>query len=820
MTKFLKLILLLVISLSIHSASFSQDLLRNTNLSQIKVDQISDADLLKFQQKLKSSGVSVDQAIQIAISKGLPSSEADKLKQRLLQLNTFGSSGKNPNNSNSNNKIDSIFYQNKIDSTVKDSTRLPIIDPKIFGSELFNNASLNFQPNLQIATPLNYVLGPGDQVEIAVYGVQEVAHSLSVSNEGSIYIPNVGQIKVAGLTVEAATATIKLRMGRTAYGSLLSGSSKLSVTLGGIRSIHVTIIGSNHPGNYTLPSLSTVFNALFVCGGPSQVGSFREIELIRDNKLFRKIDLYRFLVNGDQTDNIGLKENDVIRIPTYKNRIEIEGYVKRPGIFEILPNETFNDLLTFCSGFADSAYKASVKITQFTDKEFNVKDISSNEYDLYHPKAGDRYLVSKVLNRFANRVNITGAVFRPGIYELTQGLTLGDLIRKADGLQEDAYMERGQIIRLKNDLTRELLSFNLKDVLNGNNNVALKREDSVIIKSIFDLRDEYFITLQGEVRDAGTYSFSENLSLKDALLLAGGLTDAAYPQRIEIARLIRRDSLTRADVRASEIIDINGLQDLSSASNNLQLRPFDVVTVRRKPGLLALETVTVSGELQYPGPYVLSKREERVSDLIKRAGGFSPEAFKGGAYLKRYDYDEERKRQKRLQAEKIQEQLSGSVDSTDTTIREDFTKDYDQIPLDIIKIISNPGSLEDVVLKSGDELFVPKFNAQVRISGSVLFPTQIPFNETYNFKDYLSSAGGVAQNGKKSKAYILYANGKAAATKHFLFFKSYPKVMPGAEIIVPKKVERRGVSPGEAIGIASALASLAGVVIAILNLTK
>lgn len=813
MKNFSRLVLLIFVSLLVHFTAFSQDIMRNTNLSQVKVDQISDADMLKYQQRLKSSGLSIDQALQIAISKGLPSSEADKLKQRLLQLNTAA-----------NVKKDTSFVLNRVDTTAdtisRQAEKLPLIDPKIFGSELFNNSSLNFEPNLKIATPLNYELGPGDQVEIAVYGIQEVAHSLSVSDEGFVYIPNVGQIKVAGLTIEAATQIIKSRMGKTAYESILSGSSKLSVSLGGIRSIHITIIGSNHPGNYTLSSLSTVFNALFAAGGPSSFGSFREIELIRNNKLNRKVDLYRFLVNGDQSDNVGLKDNDVIRIPTYKTRVDIEGYVKRPGIFEILPNENFQDLLTFCSGFADSAYRASVKVTQFTDKELSVKDINVSDFTSYHPKAGDQYQVSKILNRFTNRVNITGAVFRPGIYEMTQGMTLGELIKKADGLQEDAYIPRGQIIRLKEDLSKELVSFDLKSVVNGSNNIVLKREDSVVIKSIFDLRDEYFITLQGEVRSAGTYSFSENLSLKDALFLAGGLTDAAYPQRIEIARLIRRDSLTQQDVRASDIIDIKGMQELSSPEKNLQLQPFDVVTVRRKPGYLALQSVTASGELQYPGPYVLAKREERVSDLIKRAGGFSPEAFKEGAYLKRYDYDEERKRQKRRQAEQIQEQLSGSVDSTKDEIEEDFTKEYDQIPLDIAKIVSNPGSLEDVVLKSGDELFVPKFNAQVRISGSVLFPTQIPFNERYDFKDYLSSAGGVAQNGKKGKAYILYANGKAATIKHFLFFKHYPKVLPGSEIIVPKKAERRGFNTAQAIGIASALASLAGVVIAILNLSK
>ncbi|WP_153798257.1 SLBB domain-containing protein [Foetidibacter luteolus] len=814
MHSFLKVAFVFSAFFVVCQCGFGQDLMRNANLSQIKIDQISDADFLKYQQRLKSSGLTAEQAIQLAVSRGLPAREAEKLRQRLSMMG--GTAARTGSSRQSGDTAGMGLDTDSTDSVKADLPRNPLIDPRIFGSELFNNASLTFEPNLKIATPLNYEVGPGDELEVAVYGIQEVNHNLRVSNEGFIYVPNVGQVRVAGLTIEAATQVIKNRMGNTVYPSLRSGGSKASVNLAGIRSIRITVIGSNKPGNYTISSLSTVFNALFVCGGPSPVGSFREIELIRNNKLYKKIDLYRFLVNGDQTDNVGLRDNDVIRIPSYKTRVEIKGYVKRPGIFEILHGETFKNLLEYSSGFADSAYRASVKVTQFTDRELKVKDISSNDFAGYQPQAGDQYEVDKILNRFANRVNITGAVFRPGTYELTQGLTVGELIRKADGLKEDAYTARGQIIRLRDDLSKEIVSFDARTTVTGANVIPLRREDSIIIKSIFDLKDEYFVSVQGEIRSPGTYEYSQNLSLKDALVQAGGLTDAAYPQRIEVARLIRRDSLTRQDIRASDIIEISGMEDLSSPQKNLQLQPFDVVSVRRKPGYLTLQSVRVTGELQYPGPYVLAKREERVSDLIARAGGFSPEAFKEGAYLKRYDRDEERKKLKRLQAEKIQEGLKDSTDD----VEEDLVREFDQIPLDIAKIMANPGSLEDVVLQAGDEFHVPKFNAQVRINGSVLFPTQIPYNEKYSFKDYLSSAGGVADNGRKRKSYILYANGKAASVRNFLFFKTYPRVMPGSEIIVPKKAERQGIRPGEAIGLASALASLAGVVIAILNLSK
>ncbi|MEP6514103.1 MAG: SLBB domain-containing protein, partial [Parafilimonas sp.] len=679
---------------------------------------------------------------------------------------------------------------------------------------MFNNTSLNFSPNVNLATPLNYELGPGDELNISVFGVQEADFALTISPEGSIIIPNVGKLQLAGITIEDAADRIKSLMSKTAYSSLRNNASKLSVNVGNIKSISVTIIGSNLPGNYTLPSLATAFNALFSAGGPSKFGTFRQIELVRNNQPYKKIDLYRFLVNGDQSDNVTLRNNDVIRIPSYKTRIKISGYVKRPGIFELLPGEKLSDLLTFCSGFSDSSYKASVKVVQFTDRELSVKDVSSQDFNQYQPQDGDSIIVDKVLARYANRISITGAVFREGIFELTKQMSLNDLIRKADGLREDAFIERGQVFRLKNDLTKEVLSFTPTDSV-GNSNFLLRREDSVVIKSIFDLRDSLYISVQGEIRSPGYYNYNDSLTLKDIILLAGGFTDAAYPQRIEIARIIRRDILTAQDVRASETIQVTGMEDLASEAKNVQLKPSDIVIVRRKPGFLPLQTITVSGQMQYPGPYALEQREERVSNIIKRAGGFTPEAYLEGAYLKRYNFDDKTNTIRKQTISKIQEQLNDSTN----VIQEDFEKDFDQIPLNINKIISSPGSAEDVVLIPGDELFVPKFNAQVRINGSVLFPTQIPYNEKYGMRYYISSAGGISPDGKRSRIYVLYANGKAASTRRFLFFKTYPDVKPGTEIIVPAKPENRTrLSTGEFIAISSALASLAGVVIAILRL--
>jgi protein involved in polysaccharide export with SLBB domain len=799
----------------------AQDILKGKDLSTLKVDQLSDADIAKLKAQLNESKVTIEQAEQMALTKGMSATEFAKLKARLsadtkgqkvtgaLKVEPKGASKSIEKQNNSTDSLDTEQYDKKKPK--------PLINPLIFGSELYTSVAPNFEPNLKLATPVNYVLGPDDELLVTVYGVQEYTGELLVSDEGNINIPNVGQIRVAGLTIEAATQKLKTVMGNTVYPYLKNGGAKLSVTLNKIRSIKVTVIGANRPGNYTLSSLSTVFNALYVTGGPTEFGSFREIELVRNNKVERKIDLYRMLLKGDQSDNIGLKDNDVIRIPAYKKRIELQGQVKRPGIFEVLPGENFQNVLEFASGFTDTAYTAIVKAYQNGDKERKVKDISASEYSIYQPESGDIYIVSKILNRFQNRVKINGAVFRPDVYELTNGLTVGDLIRKADGLKEDAYTGRAQILRLQEDLSRSIISFDVRKALRGDvvNNLYLKREDEVLISSVLDLRDSFNVTIQGEVRLPGQYNYVENLSLRDIILQAGGFTDAAY-KSIEVARLIKRDSIAPTDNRASIIINAEIDGDLSVNAASIIIKPFDVITVRRKAGYVLPESVNVSGQVQYPGPYVLSSRNERVSDLLKRAGGYTPDANPSGAYIKRFFTDEERK--KREAAKEIQRNINEKDTSSIRSLDEGLKKEFIRVPIDLPSILNNPGSIEDLVLRQNDELVIPKFDAQVKVSGAVLLETQVPYNPKNNFKDYISSAGGYSSDSWKKNAYVVYANGKASTTKHFLFFKSYPRILPGSEVVIPKRPEKKGLSTGEIIGISSALASLAGVVIAILRL--
>jgi protein involved in polysaccharide export with SLBB domain len=790
--------------------SQAQDILKGKDLSQLKVDLLSDAEIAKLKGQLNSSGMSVDMAEQIAISKGLPAAEAAKLKQRI--------------SSSSEKSIDATFQEVSAGSKANNASETldvysgkaekPLINPLIFGSELYTSVAPSFEPNLKAPTPLNYLLGPDDQLLISVYGVQEYNGTATVSTEGIVTIPSVGQVRVAGLSIEAATQKLKTVMSNGPYGYLKSGGAKLSVSLAKIRSIRVTIIGANRPGNFNVSSLSTVFNALFVAGGPSIHGSFREIELIRNNKLERIIDLYRFLTSGDQSDNIGLRDNDVIRIPTYKKRVELQGEVKRPGIYEVLPNETFSKILSYASGFTESAYKASVKVYQFTDKEKKLNDLALDKYPNYQPNSGDAFVVSKILNRYNNRVSIKGAIFRPNDYELTNGMRLADLIKKSDGLREDAFTGRGQILRLQEDLTRSMLSFDLRKVLSGDDqhNFILQQNDEVIISSIFDLKDGGYISIQGEVRKPGQFAYIEKLTLKDLIIQAGGFTDAAN-NIVEIARFIKRDSLAFNDNRASEIIRLEfNEKDLSTNASNMHLLPFDLVTVRRKAGYILPSSVSISGQIQFPGPYVLSNESERLTDIINRSGGLLLNAYPEGAYINRIKTSLDKEKN----SEALKTLSKNTQDSSVNTVQ-NILEDKIKIPLSLDQKLTIKGSEKDILMRAGDEIVIPKFDEQVKVSGEVLLPTQVPFDRKKRFKTYLSEAGGFTINAIPKRTFVVYANGRAATISSFLFFRSYPTVLPGSEIVVPKKRERKPATTAEIVGISTSVISLFGLMIALLK---
>ncbi|MBP7395560.1 MAG: SLBB domain-containing protein, partial [Flavobacterium sp.] len=511
----------------------AQDLLKSQDLSTLKVDYLTDADIAKIKGQLQANNVTIEQAEPMALAKGMSAAEFAKLKTRLTANTPVTTTLKKEGTDKKVFLREQETYTNK---KVKDT-----LNALVFGSELFDNPTLNFEPDLKLATPVNYVLGPGDELQVSVYGIQEFNASIPVSVEGKVSIQYVGQIAVSGLTIEAATQKIRAAIARV-YSTVASGQSQVGVSLSRIRTIKVTLIGSKQPGNYSVSSLATVYNALYLGGGPSKNGSYRNIELIRNNKVYRNIDIYRFLVNGNQSDNVGLKDNDVIRIPAYTKRVTIEGEVKRPGIFELKAGESFSDLLRFASGFTDVAYTASVNVLQKTSKEFKVKDVKSNEFSTYKPLAGDVFKVTKILNRFENRIKIEGAVFRPDTYSYYNGMHIADLVAQADGLKEDAYKNRATIVRLKSDLTTEIVNVDLGKALAGDDlaNLPLQKEDIVTVYSILDFKEDYTISIEGEVKKPGTYDYYDKLSLNDVIVQAGGLTGAAS-KRVEIARMIKSE---------------------------------------------------------------------------------------------------------------------------------------------------------------------------------------------------------------------------------------------------------------------------------------
>jgi protein involved in polysaccharide export with SLBB domain len=809
-----KLIIAVVLLISLFQSAtmMAQDVLKGTDLSTVKVDYLSDAEIFKIKTQLQSNNVTIDQAEPMALAKGMSASEFAKLKKRLAMPSSSDTEKKTAKKSAKNddfeyegvNSDDSELKQEKFkNKKFKDTLNL-----LVFGSELFDNPTLNFEPNLKLATPVNYILGPADELQISVFGVQVFEDKITVSREGVVSIQNVGNIQVSGLTIEAATQKIKGAIARV-YSTVRSGQSKVEVSLSKIRTIKVTIIGSRQPGNYSVSSLATVYNALFLCGGPSKNESYRNIELIRNNKVYKIIDIYRFLVIGNQSDNVGLKDNDVIRIPAYTNRVTVEGEVKRPGIFEIKKGERFSDLLTFASGFNEFAYTASVNVLQKTGKEYKVADIQASKFSSYIPLNGDVYKVSKILNRFENRIIIAGAVFRPDTYSFYEGMRVSDLVAQAEGLKEDAYKNRAIIVRLKSDLTTEVVNVNLEKALLGdmNANITLRKEDKVMVYSILDFKEEYKVTIDGEIKNPGVYEYHENLTLNDLLIESGGLKGSAS-KRVEIARMIKAEEIDVNNPNKVELFDIEIASDNNEQLKNFVLKPFDVVNVRRMSVFSKPEMVVISGAVAYPGKYVLAHKKEKIFDVINRAGGLTANATLGGVKIMRP-----------ISADQIDELQNVNADSKDTIqnklarkLKEDIK--YSTIPVNWEKVLKNPNNSSNIVLLPGDEIEVSFFKETVKVVGNVLLTSEIPYANGRGFSYYLNAVGGVNAKGWKKKAFIIYPNGRAAVSKsRFLVFRTYPKVTPGSQIVVPEKPLTKKLTTGEWVSIGSVITSMALLII-------
>lgn len=812
------LCLFLIAGLSAIRPAYSQQAnILDQNLSQVKSDELSDAQVRQIVQQVKASGKSIEGLDQLMLDRGMAPEEVSKLKVRVERLTAADMNLEEA-------RPEEQFARDRDNADTASKRREALVMPDglpLFGTAFFSSPGSTFTPDINRPTPANYVIGPGDELTINVFGQSVVNWSLTVRPEGHILLPGMGNVYVGGKTIENATTLIREVL--RAHNYAIGRGTEATVSLTNIRSIKVAITGEvRQPGTYTLSSLSTVFNALYLSGGPNRNGSLRAIEVFRDNALLARVDFYQFLLQGDNSGDLFLRDGDIIRVPEYRVRVSIEGEVKRPAHYEVMPGESLKDLLLFAGGFTNEAYRANIKVIQLTDKQRRVKDIPQTELESYIPNRGDRFRVETLLDRFENRVTINGAVFRPGDFELEPGMSLRDLIRRAEGLKEDAFPTRGYITRLNPDNTTRIIAFNLEEVRSGKAaDLPLQREDVVNILSIFDVRESYAVSIRGMVREPGNFPYSENMTVEDLILQAGGLADGANPKRVVIARRVKDSDRRAKDAKLAEVIELDVDKDLTFSGPQHVLQPYDVVSVFALPGYETPRFVQIEGEVMFPGTYSIIHKDERISDLIERAGGFTAYAFLDGASLKRaggYETAGEREQEqlKVAQFKKGQEEITG--DSTEINLQ-DIAVRNDYVGIDLKRILKHPGKRFDLILQDGDVLTVPGQKQTVSVSGAVLSPNSVVYSQP-GFLEYIHRSGGFTSNAMRRKSYVVYANGSVAGTKSFLFFRSYPIIAPGAEIFVPEKPQRDPLSVQGWLGIGTSMASLAAIVFAIVNSSK
>lgn len=803
--KKLAVLMLLFFILFCSNFSIAQSTMgKSQNLSTLKVDELSDEQLLNFNKQYLGSGLSKSQMEEELTKRNLPSSEIEKLQLRLKELEKSGKIKSESIDQNIGTRQVGRSYDK-----MEDETPFNNLMPKVFGAELFNNPRLSFEPNLKMATPLNYQIGPDDELLIDIFGFSEQSYQLKVSPEGHVRIPNLGPVQVLGLTVDQAQQKIKNQLVKL-YPRIASGETSVSVNLGSIRNIKVIILGEvNLPGTYSLPSLATVFNALYSSGGPNLNGSFRNIKVFRGNKLLVKIDMYDFLINGNSKGNISLKDQDVIKVEPYDARVELKGFVKREGFYEMLPKENLNNLLAFAGGFTPNAYTNRIKVIRNTGTQRSVADIDKVAFATFKPQNGDVFTIDSSLSRFENRISIEGAVFRPGYFSLEGNSTLMKLIQNAEGLKEDAFLSRATILRKKDDNTLEILSVDLQSMIAENGDIALKREDKVTIASKIDMKEAISITINGPVMKPGKYDFAENMHIEDLIILAGGLKESASLVNIEVAQRSFDIDKLNSNSEISKVLSFSINKELKDDSkSNYIIKPNDVVTVFTQPGYQVQKQVLINGEVLFPGIYVLSKGNERISDIVKRSGGITANGFVEGAVLirpKGNSFIDKIVKENKWDALK---KLSKDTSKVAEEIESEIEKKIDIVGIDLVKILKKPGSKGDLFLMENDILEIPSIQQTVLVSGQVLYPVRLQYEGGRGFKTYVSLAGGFSSQAMKKRAYIVYANGTAKDTKNYLFFKKYPKVKPGSEIVIPVKESKKNISTLEIVTIATSLTSM------------
>lgn len=687
----------------------------------------------------------------------------------------------------------------------------------IFGHSLFSNRNLSFEPSANLATPVNYRLGPGDEVIIDIWGASENTIRQTISPEGTILVRGLGPVHLSGMTVKEANSFLQREFSKIYSG--ISGTepnSEIKLTLGDIRTIQINIMGEvSVPGTYTLSAFSTVFHALYRAGGVNRIGSLRSIKVVRDGKTFADLDVYDFIMKGKMKDDIRLQEGDVIIVDPYQSLVEIVGKVKRPMFYEMKPTETVATILNYAGGFTGDAYKKAIRLVRKSGREHQVFNVDEMDYSVFRLDDGDMITIDAVLDRFENRVEVRGAVYRAGLYQLDGTVnTVKQLIKKAEGLRGDAFLNRVIIDREHEDLSHEIIAIDLGGLLNGTiADIPLQKNDILYIPSITDLKEEETVAIYGEVANPGTFLFSKNMTIEDLLVQAGGLLEEAATTRVEVTRRIKDPKSTSFSsvLGKTFTFDIKDGFIVGGNAENFYLEPFDAVYIRRSPAYRRQQNVVVAGEVLFSGSYSLLKKNERLSDLVSKAGGVTPDAYVKGAHLIRKLSDEERRRQNDAIRMAQNGEGKDSISIQKLNLSETYT-----VGIDLEKALANPKSDFDLVLREGDVLYIPEYVNTVKISGSVMYPNTVVYQKGKNLKFYINQAGGYGNMAKKKKVYVVYMNGTVSRLKA----RNASAIEPGCEIIVPSKAEKKHMAMAEILGISSTTATIAAMVATMANAFK
>lgn len=780
--------------------------------------QMSDDAVYSYVEDGLASGKSQDTIVKELAARGVTKAQAERIKKRLEDMHGTTDAVRSVSASDTRSRkpgqsLDITVIDEEMTETPTPDVVAQVEDSlQVFGRNIFSNRNLSFAPSENIATPENYKLGPGDEVIIDIWGTNQNTIRQTISPDGFINIEGIGLVYLTGMKVKEADTYMRRQLNKIYSVDGEDAQSEIKLTLGAIRTIQVNVMGEvAAPGTYFLSSLSTVYHALYRAGGFSDLGSVRNIELIRDGKKKATIDIYDFIVKGQSPDDVTLQEGDIILVPTYESLVSAYGKVKRPMIYEMKGDETVADLLEYAGGFAGNAYKVNVNLERKNGREFQVYTVMEDEYPTFKVMDGDVVTVGTMIDRYENRLEIKGAVFRPGVYQYSDRIrTVKQLVAIADGLKGDAFTNRAIIQRELPDYTMETVSFDLKKVLSGEEpDVELKPNDVLTVSSIHDLEDVGFITVYGEVATPGSFVFAKNTTIEDIIMQAGGLLESASTVKVDVSRRIKDTHSTEATDTLSRIYTFSIKEGfVVDGDPDFILEPFDNVYVRRSPSYNIQNHVRVEGEILFPGTYALSQKSTRLSDLVKQAGGASEWAYVKGSRLSRRMTPEERTRMQSTLA-----MLDNTKDSLDVS-KIDIAETY-FVGIDLEAALANPGSDADILLRDGDVLLIPEYLNTVKISGNVLYPNVVTYNSNMTVKDYVQMAGGYGFDAKRSRAYVVYINGTVAKAKKL----SKAVVQPGCEIIVPQKMRKED-SLQKILSVATTSSSIATMLATIYNIIR